>query len=65
MNEYRMVYKCSDGYEGEEIIPAVNMVMAFEIFEELGIEDVVSVDCFRILEDDDIYNECRESEGYI
>ena len=48
MNEYRMVYKCSDGYEGEEIVCAVNRMMAFEVFEDLGIENVVNVDCFRI-----------------
>ena len=48
MNEYKIVYMCSDGYEGEEIVMAANRVMAFEVFKELGIEDVVSADCFRV-----------------
>lgn len=49
MYEYRIVYQCSDGYEGEEIVCAVNRMMAFEVFKELGIEDVVNVDCFRVI----------------
>ena len=52
MYEYKMVYTCSDGYEGEEIVMAVNRMMAFEVFEELGIEDVVEVDCFRVLDNE-------------
>lgn len=51
MYEYRIVYTCSDGYEGEEIVMAVNRMMAFEVFEELGIEDIVDVDCFRVIEE--------------
>lgn len=50
MNEYRIIYTCSDGYEGEEIVMAVNRMMAFEVFEDLGIEDVVDADCFRVLD---------------
>lgn len=53
MNEYRIVYQCSDGYEGEEIVMAVNRMMAFEVFEELGIEDVVNADCFRVIDEDE------------
>lgn len=52
MNEYKIVYTCSDGYKGEEIVMAANRIMAFEMFEDLGIEDVVNADCFRVLEDD-------------
>ena len=51
MNEYKIVYECSDGYVGEEIVMAVNRVMSFEVFEELGIEDVVSADCYRVIGD--------------
>lgn len=51
MYEYKIIYTCSDGYEGEEVVMAVNRMMAFEVFEELGIEDVVNADCFRVLED--------------
>jgi hypothetical protein len=49
MNEYKIVYKCADGYEGEETVMAVNRMMAFEVFADLGIEDVVEADCFRVL----------------
>lgn len=49
MNEYRIVFKCANGFEGEEIVMAANRMMAFEVFEELGIEDVVNADCFRVL----------------
>lgn len=51
MNEYKIIYKCANGFEGEEIVMAVNRMMAFEVFEELGIEDVVDADCFRVMED--------------
>ena len=50
MNEYKIVYKCDNGFEGEEIVMAANRMMAFEVFEELGIEDVVEADCFHVLE---------------
>lgn len=52
MNKYRIVYRCSDGYYGEETVMAVNRTMAFEMFADLGIEDVVNVDCFRVLNDE-------------
>ena len=51
MNKYRIVYQCSDGYVGEEIVYAVNRIMAFEVFEDFGIEGVVNADCFRVLEE--------------
>lgn len=53
MNQYRIEYVCSDGYEDEVIVYAANRLMAFEVFEELGIEDVVSADCFRVLDEDE------------
>ena len=53
MNEYRIEYVCSDGYEDEVIVCAVNRIMAFEVFEELGIEDVVRAECFRVLDEDE------------
>lgn len=52
MNYYKIVYRCSDGYEGEEIVMAANRLMAFEVFKDLGYEDVVSTDCFRIPDDE-------------
>lgn len=51
MNEYRIVYRRSDGYEGEEIVMAVNRMMAFMVFEDFGIEDVVYAECFRVIEE--------------
>ena len=51
MNKYRIMYRCSNGFEGEEIVMAVNRTMAFEIFETFEyFKDVVAVDCFRIIE---------------
>ena len=50
MNEYKVVYQCSDGYEGEEIVMAANRMMAFEVFEGLGIEDVINADVYRVID---------------
>lgn len=50
MNEYRIVYQCSNGYEGEEIVCAVNRIMAFEVFKELDIKDIVNADCFLVID---------------
>ena len=50
MNEYRIEYVCSDGFEGEEIVSAANRIMAFEIFASFDIPDVVIANAFRILE---------------
>lgn len=52
MNYYKIVYRCRDGYEGEEIVMAVNRLMAFEVFKDLGYEDVIDADCFRIPDDE-------------
>ena len=53
MNEYRIEYVWSDGYEDEVIVCAANRLMAFEVFEEFGIEDVVRAECFRVLDEDE------------
>ena len=53
MNKYRIEYVCSDGYEDEVIVYAVNRFMAFELFEDFGIEDVVRAECFRVLDEDE------------
>ena len=50
MNEYEIVYLCKDGTEGVERVYAVNRMMAFEVFEGFGVEDVVDVNCSRIFE---------------
>lgn len=52
MNKYRITYRCKNGFEGEEIVNAVNRTMALEMFAKVEyFKDVVAVDCFRILED--------------
>lgn len=51
MHPYKIVYQCSNGFEGEEIVYAVNRIMAFEVFKELGYENVINADCFRVIED--------------
>lgn len=53
MNKYRIEYVCSDGFEGEVEVYAVNRLMAFEVFEDFGYEDVVSAECFRVLDEDE------------
>ncbi len=52
MNKYKIIYKCSDGYEGVEYLYAVNRTMAFEAFKAFGYENVVDVDCFRVIDED-------------
>lgn len=53
MYEYRVVYQCSDGTEGEVIVMAVNRMMAFMVFEDLGYENVINADVFRVLDDEE------------
>ena len=48
MNKYKIVYQCSNGYEDEVYVYAANRVMAFEIFESFGFEDVINADCFCV-----------------
>ena len=38
MYKYKIVYRCGNGYVGEIIVMAVNRIMAFEVFEELGLK---------------------------
>ena len=52
MYQYKIVYQCSNGYEGEEIVYAANRIVAFDMFNNLGYEDVVSADCFRVIDDE-------------
>ena len=52
MNQYKIVYRCNNGFEGEEIVNAANRTMAFEMFAKVEyFKDVVAVDCFRIIEE--------------
>ena len=53
MYEYEIVYTCSDGCVGREIVMAANRMMAFEVFKELGIDNVINADCFRVLDDEE------------
>ena len=52
MNKYRIVYRCKNGFECEEIVSAVNRTMALEMFTNVEyFKDVVAVDCFRVIEE--------------
>lgn len=52
MNKYRLVYKLRNGYDGEEILYAVNRTMALEMFEKMEyFNDVIAVDCFRVIDE--------------
>ena len=53
MNKYKIIYRCSDGFEGEEIVYAVNSTMAFEVFSDFDFDDVISAECILIPEDED------------
>ena len=53
MNEYRIVYRCGNGYEDEVIVCAANRTMAFMVFKKFGIEDVVYAECFRVIEEEE------------
>lgn len=56
MNRYRIIYQRSDGTRGEEIVYAVNRLMAFEVFGAFEYKDVVNVDVFRVLEEKEDYD---------
>lgn len=53
MNLYKIIYQCNDGYKDEVTVYAVNRVMAFMLFEDFGYEDVITVDCFRVLDEEE------------
>ena len=57
MNQYRIVYTCKDGYTDEVIIDAACRVMAVKIFETLGFEDVIKVDCSRVVSEEKTDND--------
>lgn len=50
MNEYKLIYTYKDGFVGEEIVYAVNRMMAFSIFEDFNYQDVVNVECIRVVD---------------
>ena len=58
MYKYKLIFTCADGYKGEEIVMAVNRMMAFDCFEAFGYENVVSLECYRV----DDKNEARAEE---
>ena len=53
MNNYNMVYTLNDGTKGVIMVCAANRMSAFMVFEDFGIENVVDVDCFRILNENE------------
>jgi len=52
MSKYKIIYQCANGFEGTEYVHAVNRLMAFAIFEDLGYEGVINADVFRVEEDE-------------
>ena len=48
MNTYMITFQLSNGYEGVEYVDAANRIAAFEVFKELGYENVVNADCVRV-----------------
>lgn len=51
MKTYRIVYKCKNGFIGEEFIDAVNRMMAYELFGEFGYKDIVAIDCLLVVDE--------------
>ena len=49
MNTYKLIYTCKDGFVGEEIVYAANRMMAFSIFEDFNHQDIINVECVRIV----------------
>lgn len=55
MGRWKIIFTCEDGFEGEEIVAAVNKFMAWDTFSEIAKEyasPVVAADCIRIKEED-------------
>lgn len=51
MYEWEIIYICENGYEGTEIVSAVNKMMAWDMFEDISRDygsKVISADCHRI-----------------
>ena len=53
MHKYRIEYLCNDGYCGEEEVYAANRMAAMMIFEDFGYTDVISIDCYRVEDEDE------------
>ena len=51
MYKYKIVYQYSNGCEGEEIISAPNRWAALELFSDFGYEDLINIDCYRVIDD--------------
>lgn len=53
MNKYKVIFQYSDGTERIEYVYAVNRIAAFMVFEDLGYENVVNADVFRVLDEEE------------
>ena len=51
MNKYKLIYTYKDGSVRKEIIYAVNRMMAFSIFEDFNYQDIINVECIRIVDE--------------
>lgn len=58
MKKWRIVYRCDNGFEGEEFVYAVNRMMAWDMFEEFGLENVVAAECLLVEDENgEVYEE--------
>lgn len=53
MKKYRIEFKCSNGFEGEEYVYAANRVMAYEVFADLGYENVTWAEAHLVIEEEE------------
>ena len=53
MNKYLIEFTTIDGFEGCTYIYAANRIAALMEFEEFGYDDIVNLECFRVLEDEE------------
>ena len=50
MKKWRIIFKCKDGFIGEEFVYAVNRMMAWDLFEELGYDtnELIIISCLLV-----------------
>lgn len=47
MNNYRIYFTCSDGFQSYEDILGANRLAAIETFETFNLPDVIDIECVR------------------
>jgi hypothetical protein len=53
MNKYKFIITYNNGDKDEVIVDAANRLMAFELYDELGYDNVIDISCYRIIEEDE------------